>query len=87
VAAEMKLLSHLYSRSIAAQFDQHGNCTTATVDTVVLGKFQACEVEFLAGCQTLCGSNFNSSPQYFSINTPMFWAQCCGLQHAGLKLR
>ena len=26
---------------IVAQFDQHGNCTTATVDTVVLGMFQA----------------------------------------------
>jgi len=26
---------------IAAQFDQHGNCATVTVDTVVLGKLQA----------------------------------------------
>ena len=25
---------------IAAQFSWHGNCTTATVDTVVVGKFQ-----------------------------------------------
>ena len=25
----------------AAQFNWYGNCTTATVDTVVLGKFQA----------------------------------------------
>ena len=26
---------------IAAQFNRHGNCATATADTVVLGKFQA----------------------------------------------
>ena len=26
---------------VAAQFNWHGNCTTVTVDTVVLGKFQA----------------------------------------------
>jgi len=26
---------------VAAQFNRHGNCATATVDTVVLGKFQA----------------------------------------------
>ena len=26
---------------VAAQFNQHGNCATAKVDTVVLGKFQA----------------------------------------------
>ena len=39
MVAEQKLLSHLYS--IPALFNQHGNCTMVTVDTVVLGKFQA----------------------------------------------
>ena len=29
------------SGRVAAQFNQHGNCTTAKVDTVVLRKFQA----------------------------------------------
>ena len=29
------------SGRVAAQFNRHGNCATATVDTVVLRKFQA----------------------------------------------
>ena len=38
MAAEQKLVSPGF---IAVQFNRHANCTTATVDTVVLGKFQA----------------------------------------------
>ena len=29
------------SGRVAAQFNRHGNCATATIDTVVLSKFQA----------------------------------------------
>ena len=43
MTAEQKLPFHLYSRlrSIGVRFNRHGNCTTATVDTTVLGKFKA----------------------------------------------
>ena len=48
IAAEQKELSRLYSRLhsiiiIAVQFNQHNNCASATVDTVVhvLGTFKA----------------------------------------------
>ena len=34
---------------IAAQYNRHGNCATVTVDTVVLGKFQAACVSKITG--------------------------------------
>ena len=43
------------SSRVAAQFNQHGNCATVTVDTVVFGKFQAAcvskiTVELILSC-------------------------------------
>ena len=59
MAAEWKLLTHLHSRSrIAARSNRHGNCTTATVHTVVLRKFRAAcvskiTVEITTSCHSL----------------------------------
>jgi len=42
MAAEQKHPSHLYSRLRSHPvYYQHGDCTTATLDTVILGKFRA----------------------------------------------
>ena len=42
MAAEQKLYCFTCTPGhVAAQFNQHGTCTTVTTDTVVLGKFQA----------------------------------------------
>ena len=44
MAAEQKLRLTCTPGTVAAQFNHRGNCATATVDTVVLGKFQAAGV-------------------------------------------
>ena len=51
---------------VAAQFNQHGNCATAKVDTVVLGKCQAAYVSKITGeltisCLAGCERNITES--------------------------
>jgi len=49
---------------VAAQFNRHGNCTTTTVDTVVVGKFQAA-----------CVSRMTTS--FLLMNETDYNGECC----------
>ena len=49
----------------AAQFNRHGNCTTATVDTVVLRKFQAaCVSKITVELTTFLPCSLTSETKY-----------------------
>ena len=58
------------SGRIAAQFNWHGNCTTATVDTVVLRKFQgACISKITVELTTFLPCGLMSETKYIG--------ECC----------
>jgi len=56
---------------VAAQFNQHGDCTTVTVDTVILGKFQAaCVPKITVELTTFSPCSLMSKTEYNG--------ECCG---------
>jgi len=53
---------------VAAQFNQHGNCTTVTVDTVVLGNFQAaCVSKITVELTTFLPCSLMSETEYNGV--------------------
>ena len=56
---------------VAAQFNQHGNCATVTVNTVVLGNFQAaCVSKITVELTTFLPCSLMSETEYNR--------ECCG---------
>ena len=60
--------------NIAVQFTRHGNCATATVDTVVLGKFQAaCVSKITVELTTFLPCGLMSETEYNGECLGMFY--------------
>ena len=71
MAPERKLLTHTPGR-VAAQSNQHGNCTTATVHTVVLRKSRAaCVSKITVENTTFCHTVLRMRETEFNPLSPI----------------
>ena len=66
MAAERRYCFTCTLGCLAAQFNRHGNCATATVDTKALGKFQAaCVSQITVDLTTLLSCILTSKMKYY----------------------